>query len=829
MNVKSLTRLAPLWAALLLSTPHLAWSQTSSITRVSSFEYDPASGQLIREVIEPDRPNDCLSTTYGHDAWGNRSSSSTTACAGASGDTLLSASTARTSASSFESHTVTIGTRLTLVVPAGQFATRITNALGQSETRSYDPRTGAVLSLTGPNGLSTRWEYDGFGRKTKELRADGTSTGWLYQYCTTVLPASSGGVACPSLSGGNSPAFVFTQSEYAANSTKMAADKVSYVDALGRVLRSQTQDFSGNTVVQDNTYNALGQLVRSTQPYVPGKTVYATTTTYDALGRVLTQSSPDDQAPGGVATTSYNYNGLSVTVTNPKGQTKTTVKNVAGQTAQVTDHDGNQVLYSYDALSQLIQTNAAGQITTLSYDQRGRKIGMNDPAMGVWSYAYNAFGELVRQTDSLGQVSTMGYDALGRMTTKNEPDLKSTWFFDRDASGQACGKSVGKLCEARSDNGYRRLHSYDGLGRANSTRTAQDSTQALSSVSVGFDANTGRMNSQSWPTGYTASYGYSTFGYLQTVNGSGSGMPGTQLDNLKYDSQGRLTSYRQGGRITTVKEFDQATGRLKDIQAQVDGQAAGSVFKQTYSYDSLSNLTAKSDANTGVQESYGYDNLNRLRTYTSLGGSVSPPTTTQVVYDARGNILYKSDVGRYWYDSQRPNRLANITLEGYAGAQALTGTRALSYVFDDYGSTARSNGSVPMGNGNLMYTVSHDNASGKHTVRWESYTSFNMPLEIRYGNIGATQADNGQRQHTGRHGRVQLPQRASGQRQHVHPNTDGRGELCHQLQMVVREVPMHPNRSLPQRLWLDGEHLPKSGQHPGGQRELQLPQRLQPV
>lgn len=141
-----------------------------------------------------------------------------------------------------------------------------------------------------------------------------------------------------------------------------------------------------------------------------------------------------------------------------------------------------------------------------------------------------------------------------------------------------------------------------------------------------------------------------------------------------------------------------------------------------------------------MQESYGYDNLNRLRTYTSLGGSVSPPTSTQVVYDARGNILYKSDVGRYWYDSQRPNRLANITLEGYAGAQALTGTRALSYVFDDYGSTARSNGSVPMGNGNLMYTVSHDNASGKHTVRWESYTSFNMPLEIKYGNIGAAQA-----------------------------------------------------------------------------------------
>ncbi len=50
-----------------------------------------------------------------------------------------------------------------------------------------------------------------------------------------------------------------------------------------------------------------------------------------------------------------------------------------------------------------------------------------------------------------------------------------------------------------------------------------------------------------------------------------------------------------------------------------------------------------------------------------------------------------------------------------------------------------SNGGVPMGNGNLMYTVSHDSQSGKHTVRRENYTSCNMPAEIKYGNIGSTQ------------------------------------------------------------------------------------------
>lgn len=74
------------------------------------------------------------------------------------------------------------------------------------------------------------------------------------------------------------------------------------------------------------------------------------------------------------------------------------------------------------------------------------------------------------------------------------------------------------------------------------------------------------------------------------------------LDNFCGDSQGHLTRNRQGGRISTDKDYDPATGRLTQIQAQVDGQAAGSVLSQSYSYDSKSQLTAKSDANTGCRK-----------------------------------------------------------------------------------------------------------------------------------------------------------------------------------------------------------------------------------
>jgi hypothetical protein len=43
----------------------------------------------------------------------------------------------------------------------GKFPVKTTNALGHSETKTFDTKTGNVLTLTGPNGLTTTWEYDG--------------------------------------------------------------------------------------------------------------------------------------------------------------------------------------------------------------------------------------------------------------------------------------------------------------------------------------------------------------------------------------------------------------------------------------------------------------------------------------------------------------------------------------------------------------------------------------------------------------------------------------------------------------------------------------------
>ena len=70
----------------------------------------------------------------------------------------------------------------------GQFPQTIQNPLLQSITLGFDPNTGMKLSQTDPNftssnPLTTSWQYDGFARKTKEIRPDGTSTTWAYNAC----------------------------------------------------------------------------------------------------------------------------------------------------------------------------------------------------------------------------------------------------------------------------------------------------------------------------------------------------------------------------------------------------------------------------------------------------------------------------------------------------------------------------------------------------------------------------------------------------------------------------------------------------------------------
>ncbi len=415
---------------------------------------------------------------------------------------------------------------------------------------------------------------------------------------------------------------------------------------------------------------------------------------------------------------------------------------------RITDANGAQLAHQYDAFGNLVATKDALQNTvTLSYDLRGRKTQLVDPDTGTWKYDYDALGQIVWQESpnqrALAQTTTMAYDVLGRMTSRTEPEGTTTWTYDQHADASTCTACIGKLGDVKvqrsaSDYFTRKLV-YDSLGRPLNTRTSVNGGPSFAS-SVAYDAATGRLANQVYPTGVQVTYAYTTRGYLQQLQlataatvtplpSTPGGTPvagttlavGTALWTANVvNAWGKTETQSLANGVNSKAVFEAATGRPTDLSAGTGSNvgASANVFGHAYTWDSLNNLQTRIDrlsAGGGVQinEIFEYaDSLNRLTKYTVNAPAAGAGGTRAVTlqYNALGMLLYKSDVGVYTYGAS-----GNGTTRPHA-LQKLTGTAVTSYAYD--------------ANGNLTSA-----SGGKY--RSVSYNSFNLP-DSQTGIVGAS-------------------------------------------------------------------------------------------
>ena len=672
----------------------------ASATRTSSFAYR-ADGLLNREVVEPDigcagapaastDPKLRVTTDYVYDAFGNKQSATTTSAV-ASTDSAYFAP--RTSYTYFEAQ----GTN-----PAGRFPTRVVNAVGQTETHEFDPRFGTMTKLTGPNNVATTWTYDVFGRKATESRADGTSDIWSYNY---VAP---GPIAA-----------------YFINSNSTGTPATSgYFDRLNRQVRSYVTNFDGAKSNGDGVdFNALGQVTLRYRNYFTNATTFpGTSFTYDALGRLKTEIAAD----GSQAT--FTYSGFTTSVTRTTGRstpstiTSTSVVNSQGQKLSITDAAGTITSYTYDPFGNLLTTNAGGVVTSMVYNLRGFKTSMNDPDMGVWSYQYSALGELKQQTDAKLLVTTMTYDLLGRLTNRSEPSLISNWYYDAYKGGGVCAGGRGKLCQVESNNGYNRAYTYDALGRGIEVAYTIDDVANPYRITTTYGVvgdtvcpnSQGKVCTVTYPaatvSGVTSRFAvrneYNAVGYLAKIWRKDVILTKPYWTGTAMNADGNFTGDSMGASaadLTTVRDFDPLTGRLKAIKSGL-ASATAAQFNR-YVYDHLGNVTERHDDNMNVHETFTLDALSRL-TQMSMTGTTAQTKTYQ--YNAIGNLTYKSDLGTLTYPaigSPRPHAVTSIA--GNATG-VLDGVTNGTYVYD--------------ANGNMSYSVVVD--------RIFTYTSFNLPSRI---------------------------------------------------------------------------------------------------
>ncbi len=615
---------------------------TTSQSRKSAWEYNATNGLLTKEIIEPDLPALKVTTSYTYDAFGNETAVTVDG----------TGVTAQTSTTSYDAN--------------GQFPISSANALGHSESMFTDARFGVVTSLTGPNGITTTWQYDGFGRKTKELRADGTESRIAYELCDALCQ----------------PGAVYkitTQDFLTAGGTALNTPSIQYYDKMNRVFRTESIAFDGITKIYvDTKYNPRGQSHMVSRPYFEGTAandIKWATTHYDILSRRMSVIAPD----GGIQ--EFDYGGLSTKTTNALFQAETKTQNAIGELVLSKDHLNGTVTYSYDAYGNLLETNANGVTTTMSYDQRGRKTGMTDADMGSWSYSYNVLGELISQTDAKNQVVTMAYDLLGRMTSRVEAEGTTTWTYDTATKG------IGKIHQVSGPNGYLEVATYDSLGRPDTTATTISGT--VYNTSLTYDVQ-GRPDTITYPSGFAVKNNYTANGFLGSVSEVLGGTVYWQANTV--DAEGMVTSETLGNGVVTSRAYDPATALLDSIQTTKSGT---NIQNLAFVFDTLGNLKEREDLTRNRKEVFAYDGLNRVLSTTLTDTSTtSTLNTTTYTYDALGNITFKSDVGNYLYG------------QNGAGPHAVTTAGANTYTYD-------ANGSMISGAG--------------RTTAW---TSFNKPQNI---------------------------------------------------------------------------------------------------
>lgn len=651
---------------------------SGSETRTVRFEKDSANAtacRLYREIIEPNDNALKVTTTFGYDAFGHPSSQTVTAAN----------VTTRTSSTSYGSE--------------GVLPTSVTNALGQSASKTYDYALGVAKTATDPNGLTIQWQYDGFGRMTLETRLDGTQTSYTYSACNV------GNAYC----GDSRLRYQVQKRELDAAGGVIHLTR-QLLDSFGRPVYDEAQTLSGAMATVATNYDPQGRVKQQSQPYFAGFPAFFNTTSYDLLGRPTQDTRPIDEIPTATQTTQYWYNRKVHTLSDANEKVTTQELNVIGQVVKMTDAAGGVTRYEYDPFGNLKKTTdpSSNQIVSI-FNKRGFKTQTSDPDMGVWNYTYYPTGELWTQTDAKSQTVTMTYDALGRPLTQTESEGVSTFVYGTSAAQ----RNIGKLQSVSSPGAaYTESYAYDSLGRFSSS-TVNLSGGASYVVTTSYNATTGMPETLTYPQS-TAAVGGSRFkvkyeydyGILKRVRDFNT--PTTVYwEQIATNAAGQSLDEVYGNGLHTYSTYDAVTGLLG---GRTSGTAS-QVQNLTYRWDKIGNVTQRKDLNLDLAEDFYYDDLYRLKCSTlnvarqdNCSALTAQQKNLDMTYDAIGNIMSKSGIGSYTYPisggtSVRPH--------------AVTAAGSTSYGYDP--------------NGNMV-------TRGSSAITWYSY---NLPKKINNGTNSA--------------------------------------------------------------------------------------------
>jgi RHS repeat-associated protein len=602
----------------------------------------------------------------------------------------------------------------------GQDTVSSYDAMGRRVTRSWPAYT--------PPGSTTvirpveRWTFDAVGNLVTATDTRGAVTTYSYDSRDRLVR-----VADPPARAGI-----------------VAGVSTMRYDDLGRLTESVNQVGARTTY----SYDAFGRPVAVTEwvTTTPGVVVPLTSRrTYDALGNVVTESSPmgatrtfeysargevtrATDADGASSILGYDVAGRLVLATDPLGRTTSTVYDPAGRPVRVEQRSsGGTLLRATEAVfdpngNRIRSTDARGSVTVFEYDALDRLTAASYPTSAgsviSTSFGYDEAGNLTRTTDGRGNATFSTYNSWGLLETTVEPSTAShpstssrTWITAYDAGGLPTKETQpGGVVVTRTFDALRRVTTAvaNGGGTVRATDTfGYDLLGRLTRVSHPVSAINVRYDERNLPVGTSGGAGTSTLVYdddgrlVRRTDKAGTttfgwdpvGRLTTLVDPLtkttlhySWDAAGQLDDIRYGDVNPVVRDvsWDQL-GRL--VGDRIAGPTGTVLYDASYTYDANDNLATETVGPAGIvgggTHLYAYDLADRLVSWAAPNGA-----RTDYGWDAAGN---RTAVGTTTFTFDARNRLtsssAGSTYTWTARGALLSAKeagRTTSYVHDGF-------------------------------------------------------------------------------------------------------------------------------------------------
>lgn len=382
---------------------------------------------------------------------------------------------------------------------AGRLQT-LTNARGQSRSYTYDASgrltgfsdaegavaytydvDGNLLSATDATGSLTR-EYDALGRVVRAVDVFGDQTSYTYD--------ARGNLTELTYAGGKNVSYTYDDAGRMTSVTDWAQRTTSYAyDTAGNLVRTERPEGS----VLEQSYDTAGRVVRMTDATAGGEAINGYTFTYDAAGRIVSESSSVD---GVVTKYSYKADGFLSSVKRTVAGVTDEVSFVGGRgnvtkvgdgypsrfdvqdrlisfegRAASYDADGNmttapyeagETAYSYDSGNRLVGSEGSGGVVDYLYDALDNRISRTDTA-GAVTYAYDASSgseNLLASTDSSG--TTYYVWGMGLVGSEGPGGEYLSYHFDVRGSTAALTDNSGNVTDRFTYGVYGTISSHEG-------------------------------------------------------------------------------------------------------------------------------------------------------------------------------------------------------------------------------------------------------------------------------------------------------------------------------------------------------------------------------